>query len=117
MKRIAATSLLLLALTGIGASVASAYVIGRTPSAAALAAAKKAATHEVVAWNQPQVSYTLGSCHLLHRKPWLAYVCSWDLHGVPNYCHGQLTVAVRRLPDGMYRATGIKLRYTDTHGC
>lgn len=101
----------------ITASAAFGYVIGHTPVAAALAATRKHAAHEVVAWNQPGVRYTLGSCHVLHRKPWLAYNCSYELHGVAPYCHGVLTVAVRRLPDRTWRAQGVKSNYTDNRGC
>lgn len=82
-----------------------------------MAATKRFAAHEVVAWNRPGVAYILGTCRVLHRKPWLAYNCSFELHGVPPYCHGVLTVAVKRLADGTYRAQGVKSRYLDNRGC
>lgn len=96
---------------------ASGYVIGATPLAAAFAAARKHAAHEVVAWNRPGVSYTMGACNVLHRRPYLAYTCGWQLHGVPDYCHGRLTVAVRRQADRQWRAAGVKSWYTDDRGC
>ena len=99
------------------AAVASAYVIASTPLAAARMAAEKHAAHEVVAWNQPQVSYTMGSCRVLHRKPYLAYECGWKLHGVPDYCQGRLVVAVRKETAGRWRATGVKSFYIDNRGC
>jgi len=99
------------------AAVASAYVIAATPLAAARVAAEKHAAHEVVAWNQPQVAYTMGTCRVLHRKPYLAYECGWKLHGVPDYCQGRLVVAVRKLPDSRWRATGVKSFYIDNRGC
>jgi hypothetical protein len=100
-----------------GAAGARAFVIGPTPQAAALAATKKFAIHEVKAWNQPGVSYTLGTCRVLHRRPWVAYGCAFELHGVPLYCHGLVTVGVRRLPDGTYRGQEINGKYLDEHGC
>jgi len=108
---------LIVATTCLVAAPASAFVIASTPQAAALAATKKFAIHEVVAWNRPGVAYILGTCHVLHRKPWLAYNCGFELHGVPSYCHGVLTVAVRRLAAGSYRAQGVKSTYVDDHGC
>jgi hypothetical protein len=98
-------------------AVASAYVIASTPLAAARLATQKHATHEVAAWNQPQVSYTMGTCRVLHRKPYLAYECGWKLHGVPDYCQGRLVVAVRKLADSRWRATGVKSFYIDNRGC
>lgn len=61
--------------------------------------------------------YSLGSCHLLHRTPWVAYGCTFELHGVPLYCHGLVTVAVKRVASDEYRAGAVKSRYVDTHGC
>jgi hypothetical protein len=94
-----------------------AYVIGTTPLAAARAATEKHARHEVIAWNRPAVSYTMGTCRVMHRKPYLAYECGWELHGVPAYCQGRLVVSVRRLADGRWRAAGVKSFYIDTRGC
>jgi ketosteroid isomerase-like protein len=98
-------------------AVASAYVIASTPLAAARMATEKHAAHEVTAWNQPQVAYTMGTCRVLHRKPYLAYECGWKLHGVPDYCQGRLVAAVRKLADGRWRATGVKSFYIDNRGC
>lgn len=100
-----------------GAAVASAYVYGTTAHAVAVAAMTKFAAHEVKAWNQPQVSYSLGTCHVLHRKPWLAYNCTFELHGVPSYCHGVVTVGVKRLAAREYRGQEVRSRYVDDHGC
>lgn len=99
------------------AAVASAYVIAATPLAAARAATEKHAAHEVVAWNRPGVSYTMGTCRVLHRKPYLAYECGWKLHGVPDYCQGRLVAAVRKLPDSRWRAAGVRSFYIDNRGC
>jgi hypothetical protein len=100
-----------------GAAGANAFVIGPTPQAVALAATTKYAGHEVKAVNQAGVSYTLGTCRVLHRKPWLAYGCAFELHGYPEYCHGVVTVGVRHLPDGTYRGQEINGKYLDDHGC
>src|ERR1051325_1210735 len=80
---------------------ASAGVIGPTPKAAALAATEKYARHEVQAWNRPGASYTLETCRMLHRRPWLAWGCEWELHGTPPpECLLRLIVAVTRLSGG-----------------
>ena len=100
------------------AGVASgAYWYGTTPQAAALATTKNYAAHEVKAWNQPQVSYTVGTCRLLHRTPWVAYVCGFELHGVPLYCHGLVTVGVKRLAPHRFRGQELSGKYLDAHGC
>jgi hypothetical protein len=101
----------------LSAAGASAYVYGLTPQEVSLAATKKLAMHEVHAWNQPQVSYTLGTCRLLHRRPWLAYVCGFELHGVPMYCHIAVTVGVKRLADRKYRGQEVSSRALDDSGC
>jgi hypothetical protein len=101
----------------LSAAGAWAYVYGPTPQAVALAATKKLAIHEVHAWNQPQVSYTLGTCRVLHRRPWLAYVCGFELHGVPMYCHLAVTVGVKRLADHRYRGLEVGVRALDDTGC
>ena len=112
---LALTSACLLALAMSAA--AAAFVIASTPAAAARAATVKHAAHEVVAWNQPGVSYTMGTCRVLHRTPYLAYECGWKLHGVRDYCDGRLVVAVRKLPDGRWRGMGVKSFYIDDRGC
>jgi hypothetical protein len=99
------------------AAGAWAYVYGPTPQAVALAATKRFATHEVHAWNQPQVSYTLGTCRVLHRRPWLAYVCGFEIHGVPMYCHFAVTVGVKHLADRKYRGQEVGARALDDSGC
>lgn len=101
----------------LSAASAGAYVYGPTPQAVALAATKKFAVHEVHAWNQPQVSYTLGTCRLLHRGSWLAYVCGFELHGVPMYCHFAVTVGVKHLGDRKYRGQEVSSRALDDSGC
>jgi hypothetical protein len=94
-----------------------AYVYGPTPQGVALAATKKFAMHQVHAWNQPQVSYTLGKCRVLHRRPWLAYVCGFELHGVSLYCHFAVTVGVKHLDDRKYRGQAVRSRTLDDSGC
>jgi hypothetical protein len=101
----------------LSATPAWAYVYGPSPQAVTLAVTKKFAAHEVKAWNQPQVSYTLGTCHLLHRRPWLAYSCGFELHGVPRYCHGVVTVGIKRLANGSYRGQEVRSKYIDDKGC
>jgi hypothetical protein len=91
----------------VGAAGARAYVIGPTAKSALLATANKFVAHEVHAWNQPNASYTLGTCRLLHRRPWVAYTCGFELHGIPGECRGVVTVGVKRLADGEYRAQEI----------
>ena len=66
-----------LVVMSVETATAFAYVYGPTPQAVTLSATEKFAAHEVKAWNQPQVSYTLGTCHLVHRGPWLAYACGF----------------------------------------
>ena len=101
----------------LSAAEAWAYVYGPTPQAVALAATKKFAIHEVHAWNQPQVSYTVGTCRVLHRRPWLAYVCGFEIHGVPMYCHLAVTVGVKYLADRKYRGQEVGVRALDDSGC
>ena len=110
---------LLLAVIGlcVGTTAALAYVYAPTAQAAALAATKRFAAHEVKAWNQPQVSYNLGTCHVLHHRPWLAYACTFELHGVSNYCHGVVTVGVKRLAERNFRGQEVSSKYVDDHGC
>lgn len=91
------------------ASAASAGVVGLTPRAAARAATVKHAEHEVHAWNRPGVSYTIGACRLLHRRPWLAWGCVWELHGAPPpHCAFRLILGVKHLADGTFSATAVK---------
>jgi hypothetical protein len=109
--------LVVVAVALLSAAGAWAYVYGPTPQAVALAATTKFAMHEVHAWNQPQVSYTLGTCRVLHRRPWRAYVCGFELHGVPMYCHFAVTAGVKRLADGKYRGQEVRSRALDDSGC
>jgi hypothetical protein len=89
---------------------ARAAVIGPTPRAAALLAARHYAEKQVRAWNRPGVTYSLGACQVLHRRPWLAWGCEMELHGTPPpECPYRLILAVRHLPDGAYSATAVKL--------
>ena len=93
----------------LAASLASTGVIGPTPHAASLAATTRYAQHQVRAWNRPGVSYSIGSCRVLHRRPWLAWGCEWELHGAPQgECLERLILGVKRLPDGRYRAVALK---------
>lgn len=93
---------------------ASAFVVGPTPRAAALAATKHYAEKQVRAWNRPGVTYSLGKCRIVHRKPWLAWGCEMQLHGTTQPdCLYRLILGVRRLPDRDYRATAVKLAQVD----
>jgi hypothetical protein len=107
-RRPSALFAILVAVAITTSSAASAAVIGPTAQTAALAVTKKFALHDIRAWNRPGTSYTLGTCHVLHRRPWVAYVCDYWLHGIPHLCHNLLTIAVKRLPDGNYRAEEVK---------
>lgn len=85
---------------------ASAYVVAPTARAAALAATKKFVEHDIRAWARP-ATYRLGTCRVLHRKPWLAYGCEYRVQGIPGECLNFVTVAVKRLPDGEYRGAEV----------
>jgi hypothetical protein len=111
------TALLIVVALASLAAGARASVYGPTPQAVALEATEKFAIHEVHAWNQPQVSYTLGTCRVLHRRPWLAYVCGFELHGVPMYCHFVVTVGVKHLADRRYRGQEVRSLALDDAGC
>jgi hypothetical protein len=92
---------------GVAAPVASAYVYAPTARAAALAATKKDAEADIRAWGGP-ATYKVGTCRVLHRKPWLAYGCEYRVHGIPTQCLNLVTVAVKRLTVGRYRAAVVK---------
>jgi hypothetical protein len=99
------------------AEASGAYWYGATPLAAALATTEHYAAHEVKTANQPHVSYTVGTCRLLHRTPWVGYLCGYELHGVPLYCHGVVTVGVKRLAAHRFRGQELSGKYVDSHGC
>ena len=93
---------------------ASAFVIGPTPRAAALAATKQYAEKQVRAWNRPGVTYSLGECGIVHRRPWLAWGCDMHLRGTTQPdCLDRLILSVKRLPDRSYRAMSVKLTQVD----
>ena len=93
---------------------ASAFVIGPTPRSAAIAATKNYAAKQVRAWNRPGVTYSLGKCGVVHRRPWLAWGCDMQLHGTTQPdCVFRLILSVKRLPDRNYRATAVKLAQVD----
>jgi hypothetical protein len=117
MRVVGALAICGLAACLLVARASSAYWYGTTARAAALTTTEHYAAHEVEAWNRPRVSYTVGTCRLLHRKPWLAYVCGFELHGVPLYCHGVVTVGVKRLAAHRFRGREVSGRYLDSHGC
>lgn len=109
----AAASALILSI----APVADAYVVGPTAVTAARTATKKYVEHDIHAWARP-ATYKLGACRVLFRRLWLAYGCQYRVHGLPNECLDQVTVAVKRLPDGQYRGTVVKWRdLRDTSPC
>ena len=95
------------------ASPASAgSVIGATPRAAALAATAKYAAHEIQVFhpNYPGLTYKLGNCKLLFRRPWVAWGCAYETGalgpevGAPRECV-VLKLALKRLLEANYRAT------------
>ena len=87
-------------------------VIGATPRAAALAATAKYAAHEIQVFypNHPGLTYKLGNCKLLFRRPWVAWGCAYETGvlgpqaGAPRECV-VLKLALKRLPEANYRAT------------
>lgn len=96
------------------AADANAYIVGPSPRAAAFAATKSYAEKQVRAWNSPSVTYSLGKCGIVHRRPWLAWGCQMQLHGTTQPdCVFRLILSVRRLPDRRYRATAVKLTQVD----
>jgi hypothetical protein len=115
MSRSAVVATLLLTVSPpVAVAVQPDYVIGATPRAAALAATAKFAAHEVSTYtNHPDVTYKLGNCQLLFRHPWMAWGCKYGIYGLapsgPPICD-HLRVAVKRLPDGTYRATALGKR-------
>jgi hypothetical protein len=88
-------------------------VIAPTPWAAALAAAKQFAAHDVRVHPNYPLTYKLGACRRLFSQPWVAWRCTYALEGYgPNepYECDSLTVAVKRLSDGTYRGREVGLR-------
>jgi hypothetical protein len=86
------------------APIASAYVAAPTAQAAARAATKKFVEHDL---RGRPATYKLGTCRVLHRKPWLAYGCEYRVYGLLDQCLNIVIVAVRRQPDGQYRGTEV----------
>ncbi|MHB8468229.1 MAG: hypothetical protein ACYDCH_00505 [Gaiellaceae bacterium] len=109
MKRLILVSALAAVAAAGVVSGASGAVIEPTPQAAALAATQKFVLHDIHAWNRP-LRYTLGTCRVLFRRPWVAYGCQYRIHGLPSECLDLLTVAVKRLAGGRYRAEAVKWR-------
>ena len=99
------------------AGVASgAYWYGTTPQAAALATTKNYAAHEVKAWNQPQVRTPSGpaACYIALRG---SPTCAGLSCTRPLYCHGLVTVGVKRLAPHRFRGQELSGKYLDAHGC
>lgn len=88
----------------VEAPVASAYVVAPTAQAAARAATKKFVEHDL---RGRPATYKLGTCRVLHRKPWLAYGCEYRVYGLSDQCLDIVIVAVKRQPDGRYRGTEV----------
>jgi hypothetical protein len=89
----------------VGTADISLADVGRTPVRAALARTDRFASREAKLRN---TTYTLGSCVLLHRKPWLGYRCSYTIHGLSDQCHDFVTVAVRSTASNEYNAVAVK---------
>ena len=81
--------------------------LGRTPLAAARARTERAARREANSYGGA-ATYKLGSCALLHRRPWVAYRCGYTMFGRGLQCHLQLTLGVKRTPSGQYDAILLK---------
>lgn len=92
----------LLLLTGSAAAD-----VGRTPLAAARARTDRAARREAASYGGA-ATYKLGSCALLHRRPWVAYRCGYTMFGRGLQCHLVLTLGVRRTASGLYNAILLK---------
>jgi hypothetical protein len=91
--------------TGVTATAAVAD-IGPTPVAAAKARTIRYAEREAKSYGGT-VTYTMGSCSLLHRRPWVAYLCHFTMYGRGLQCHVTLTLGVRKLAAGEYDARQI----------
>jgi hypothetical protein len=98
--------LLIAALAATTAAVATAD-LGRTPLAAAKARTARAAQHESGSYGSA-ATYKLGSCTLLHRRPWLGYRCGYTIFGRGLQCHILLTLGVKRTASGQYDAIALK---------
>jgi hypothetical protein len=112
VRGVAALLLCLLCVIVTDVPGASAGVIGATPQAAARKATDKWGRRQVRAWNRPGASYTLGTCRIVHRRPWLAYGCAIRLHGMGtlDQCLLFVITGVKRLAVGTYRAEAVKIK-------
>ena len=108
-----------LGLSLCAAPLSAGSVIGATPRAAALAATAKYAAHEVKVFhpNVPGMTYKLGNCKLLFRRPWVAWGCAYETDGGPLDCV-VVKLALKQLPEASYRATVAGLvRVTHSSPC
>ena len=97
--------LLIVGAFAAGTLEAASADLGQTPIRAALARTNRFANREA---SLHSTTYTLGTCLLLHKKPWLGYRCSYTIHRLGDQCHDSLTVAVRRTANREYDATAVK---------
>jgi hypothetical protein len=81
--------------------------LGKTPVAAALARTDRWLQHEAGGYGGA-ATYKLGTCKLLHRRPWLAYTCTGAIYGRGKACHITLTLAVRKVAPDWYNAINVK---------
>jgi hypothetical protein len=96
--------------TSVAALVAVATAtadLGRTALAAAKARTERAAQRESGSYGGA-TTYKVGSCALLHRRPWLGYRCGYTIFGRGLQCHIVLTLGVKRTPSGEYNAINVK---------
>jgi hypothetical protein len=94
------------ALAAAGAPVSRAD-LGKTPIAAAFARTDRWLHHEAGGYGGA-ATYKLGTCKLLHRRPWLAYTCTGALFGRGLVCHITVTLAVRKVARDSYNAISVK---------
>jgi hypothetical protein len=80
--------------------------LGKTPVAAALARTDRWLRREAGSYGGA-ATYKLGSCSLLHRRPWVAYNCTGAIYGRGEVCHIVVTLGVRKVAAGEYNAINV----------
>jgi hypothetical protein len=98
---------LLISVATAGAATVARADLGKTPIAAALARTDRWLHHEAGGYGGA-ATYKLGTCKLLHRRPWLAYTCTGAIYGRGLVCHITVTLAVRKLAPDSYNAINVK---------
>jgi hypothetical protein len=94
------------ALAAAGAPISRAD-LGKTAVAAARARTDRWLHHEAATYGGA-ARYKLGSCRVLHRRPWLAYDCTGAIYGRGLVCHITVTLAVRKVAPDSYNAINVR---------